>query len=226
MLLWPSSVRELWLAFGREPPQNERLVPDNILNGRNFDLFSVRLRDISQQLTTLNLTAVIGRKLFWPLEAEESSSTSLPYWPNLTKYTLSLSATTPAGIWTFEENPLEKDDEPYVFEEHWHDLPEHLRPPFEDRNTIYFRTKATPGLLRDFYVSAGHAAQRMPRLQHMQLRSGTRRAIHDFRYIVDDNSVSATWGDTVSLEPEEDVLQVWRDAAFQHTGVENAIQLR
>jgi hypothetical protein len=113
---------------------------------------------------------MIGRELFWPLEAENTTSTSLPYWPNLTKYTLTISGATPAGTWLFEETPLGENDEHYTLPDRWQDLSEHLQPPIEDREGNFFRTTAAPELLRDLYVSAGHAAQRMPRLQHMQLK--------------------------------------------------------
>jgi hypothetical protein len=224
ILFWPSSVREFWLEFPHRPLQNERLVPENVLNGADFDLFSARLRDLSQQLTKINLTAMIGRELFWPLEAE--NSTSLPYWPNLIEYSLGLSGITPAGTWLFEENPAEKDDEPYIIEDSWQDLPEHLQPPVEDRNAVLFRTKAAPELLRDLSLSAGRAAQRMPRLQRMQLKCHFNCALHDYDSLVDGKTASATWGDIIALEPEKDVLAVWRDAAFYHTGVENGIQFR
>ncbi|KAL3484495.1 hypothetical protein BJX62DRAFT_248375 [Aspergillus germanicus] len=145
---------------------------------------------------------MIGRELFWPLEAE--NSTGLPSWPNVIEYSLGLSGITPAGTWLFEENPAEKDDEPYIIEGSWQDLPEHLRPPVEDRER----------------------GPRMPRLQRIQLKCHFNRALHDYDYLVDGKTASATWGDTIALEPEKDVLAVWRDAAFYHTGVANGIQFR
>lgn len=90
-------MRQLWLEFPRFAPQNERVVPEHILDGANFDLFSVRLRDLSQQITTIYLRGMVGRELFWPLKAAGDSETSLPYWPYLTNYTIFLSGTTPAG---------------------------------------------------------------------------------------------------------------------------------
>jgi hypothetical protein len=60
----------------------------------------------------------------------------------------------------------------------------------------------------------------------MQLKCYSNRALHGYEYIVDGKSASATWSDTLFLEPEEKVFRVWRDVAFQHTGVENGIQFR
>ncbi|KAL4874661.1 hypothetical protein BJY04DRAFT_211876 [Aspergillus karnatakaensis] len=160
---------------------------------------------------------MVSPEVFWPLGAAEDSETTLPYWPNLTNYTISLSGTTPAGEWLFEEDPDadEEIDEPYEFPNTWQDLLQRLWPAAEDRNAYLFRRKATPALLRDIYVSAGRAAQRMPRLQHMAIKCfDCRFAMHDFDYIFDK----------VKSELEEEVFRVWRDAAFQHTGFENRVQ--
>ncbi len=219
-------MRQLWLEFPRFAPQNERVVPEHILDGANFDLFSVRLRDLSQQITTIYLRGMVGRELFWPLKAAGDSETSLPYWPYLTNYTIFLSGTTPAGEWFFEEDPNDEDNEPYEPTNSWQRLSERLWPAVEDRDRFMFRKKATPALLRDIYVSAGRAAQRMPRLQHMEIKCFSNRALHEFGYIVDGHSASATWTDSIKAELEEEVFRVWRDAVFQHTGVKNAIQFR
>ncbi|KAL2801585.1 hypothetical protein BJX63DRAFT_417029 [Aspergillus granulosus] len=90
---------------------------------------------------------MMGRELFWPLGAENTTSTSLPYWPNLTKYTLYLSAATPAGTWLFEETPSEKEDEPYTLTDRSQGLPEYLRLPIEDRNAIFFALRQRLSLL-------------------------------------------------------------------------------
>ncbi|KAJ6109960.1 hypothetical protein N7486_002195 [Penicillium sp. IBT 16267x] len=104
-------------------------------------------------------------------------------------------------------------------------LPEHKQRAPEDRVLNAFRMKASPELMNELYMSSGRAAQRMPRLKFMSIRTSEAHAYHSFEYEVDGTTAKETWDAKSLFTPDEPVLQAWRDAAFQHTGVELEVQL-
>jgi hypothetical protein len=77
----------------------------------------------------------------------------------------------------------------------------------------------------NFYTPVGRAAQRMPRLKYMELHIHHSRARHEFKYKVKDKTVTASWADEIVFQPEERVLQIWRDVACQHTGSHSSLEV-
>lgn len=176
------------------------------------DLFSAQLRGFSQQLTSLSLQyAVVGKELFWPATTDENSR--LPFWPNLTTFRLEYRDTSPSGEWYFEIGPIEEVEEGGA-----------VRPLRQNRYPRY-RAKGSVGLLQEFYISAGRAAQRMPRLQCMDLKCFAPLVSHGFVYEVKGKAATAIWTAPAEYAPEECVVNVWRDAAFQHTGEESSLEV-
>jgi hypothetical protein len=228
--LLPPSVQSYDLVFYNETPRNEAFLPINLVEGKLEDLFSARLRDFSQQLTSLSLSdAVIGKELFWPVN--HNRNVQFPYWPRLTMFRLNYRATSPSGEWYFERDPNEDVGEevdeierpilPGV-------LPDYLQPPPEDRRLQFLRSKASAKLIQEFYISAGRAAQRMPRLQYMNLTCHYGLIDHSFDYQVKEKVATATWTDLslAGYAPDESIVQVWRDAAFQHIGITSSLEVK
>ncbi|GAD92251.1 predicted protein [Paecilomyces variotii No. 5] len=217
--IWPSSVKHFKLYFWYDPPEDHTYFPAGIVGVDVEDPLSVSLRHFSQQLTTITLTGVVGREFFWPFD----SKGQLPFWPNLRDIYLEHKKITPSGQWLFEYNPEDDVNEWEPLAMYGEDLlrsrPDYLLPPAEDRNINQFRTKAS-GLMSDFYVSAGHAAQRMPKLKSMVLASGPSGELwtHRFEYTTDGENSLLYWLDEVPFQPEKRVLQVWREVAREHTG--------
>ncbi|GIJ89545.1 hypothetical protein Asppvi_008487 [Aspergillus pseudoviridinutans] len=220
--LLPPSVQSFDLVFYNDAT-GETFEPTNLVQGKLEDLFSARLRDFSQQLTSLSLQyAVVGKELFWPVNADEN--TQHPYWPNLTIFRLNFEPRSPSGEWYFERDPNEDvgDDE----REEIPLLSVFFRSPSQDQRARFLRSKASAKLIQEFYISAGTAAQRMPRLQYMVLKCYSGLITHEFQYQVEEKVATATWTDLAGYAPEECVVQVWRDAAFEHTGVESSLEVK
>ncbi|KAJ5919201.1 hypothetical protein N7466_010144 [Penicillium verhagenii] len=228
--LLPSSIKELYLQFTSIRPRNEDSTPANLVDGKIEDPLSSSLRDFSQQLTSMSLIdIVVGKELFWPINSMDVDDMQLPSWPNLTTIYIECGITTPSGEWLFERDPSEDDDFEPNFERD-DCLPEHKQRAPEDRVLNSFRVKASPKLMNGLYMSSGRAAQRMPRLKFMSIQTKEARAYHYFKYEVDGTTVDgmtakATWDAMGVFTPDDTVLQAWRDAAFQHTGVELEVRL-
>lgn len=200
------------------------------MDGNAEDPLSSRLRDFSQQLTAIHLEdIVVGKELFWPIAPKDD--TQLPSWPKLTSFRLQYTITTPSGGWYFERNPAEEGEDAdgggdSDLEDQYSRMQEHLRPPLEDRFPQSSRTKVSSELINEFYVSAGRAAQRMPKLKYMHLETSSGQGRHWFQYEVKGKTATATWADMILFQPEERVLEVWRDAARQHTGSESNLEVK
>jgi hypothetical protein len=209
----PQSVQRFDLIFFTEESGNETLEPINLVQGKMEDLFSAQLRNFSGQLTSLCLQyAVVGKDLFWPVN--DDGNAQAPFWPNLTIFRLEYRETSPSGQRYFEIEPIEDIEDGRA-----------LRPLRENWHSRY-RAKASMELLQELYISAGRAAQHMPRLQCMDLKCVFTLVSHGFMYEVNEKAATATWTDPAAYAPEECVLQVWRDAAFEHTGVESSLEVK
>jgi hypothetical protein len=83
-------------------------------------------------------------------------------------------------------------------------------------------------LIQELYISAGRAAQRTPRLQYMNLTCHFGLIDYSFDYQVKEKVATATWTDLslAGYAPNECIVQVWRDAAFQHTGIASSLEVK
>ncbi|KAJ5640651.1 hypothetical protein N7528_000276 [Penicillium herquei] len=219
---FPSSIKQLFLKFTGYGPENHDFAPANVVDGKIEDPLSSSLRDFSQQLTSMRLeNIVVAKELFWPINPTDD--TKLPTWSNLTHVELGHGITTPSGGWYFERDPEEDEIDPNP--EFVHNLPEHKMPAREDRRQNSFRVKPSARSLNELYMFAGRAAQRMPRLKSMSIGNKEFGVYLHFKYEVDGTTAKATWDGRSVYTPDDPTLQAWRDAAFQHTGLELEVQL-
>lgn len=141
-----------------EAPTNQDDIPRNILLlSRPTDHLSISLRKFSCQpfLTHLSLNGpiLISPSLFWPCDrTEPSSSTNLPFWPNLLHFGVYLNIATPSGSWYFVKNPAESvQDSPM------------------DSFGRSYRTYPNDETITPLLIAMGRAAGRMPGLKHMSV---------------------------------------------------------
>lgn len=238
--LWPSSVRELTIDFCHIPHSDENYPPTILTAEGNTDPLSLSLRDFSQQLIGMSCTqCVVGKDLFWPLKDD---NIQLPFWPRLKYLHLAYVPVTPSGKWLFEkEEPAGDEDDDYNSDDPssiYDDMEEidkyWIFP--EDRKFKSIRTKFNHELFNEFYISAGKAALRMPKLRYMKLVTSNCEK-HEFEYLVEGGVAKATWSNSCkrtsfqpweqemrrakaisAFQPNDQVLQLWNQVASEHTG--------
>ncbi|KAJ6131694.1 hypothetical protein N7471_006909 [Penicillium samsonianum] len=201
----PLTIRVLSFGFAYITPEDENYPPAASTVEGNTDPLSSRLREFSQQLTVMGGNqCVLGKELFWPLN---------DYIP-----------ITPCGKWMFEqdndaEEPDYDSDGLGSYYDDMDDTDLDWVPP-EDRKCRLFRTKFVHELFNQYYLSAGKAALRMPKLDSMLL-DVSHRPQHRFWYQVENEMAKVTWSsedDPKAFEPSEEVLQIWNQVALEHTG--------
>jgi hypothetical protein len=186
--------------------------------------------------------------LFSPF-SPQGDDINLPFWPNLIKVSVEYPQVTPSGEWLCQREPGEAvdddtDDAYDSFGVDENDYPEYVRIPLEDRKSTYFRTRIIAGYVDRFYLSAGRAALRMPKLRQMRLVANTSRPEYSFEYKVEAGRAKLSWSNedisdpretdaSARLEkakriyqPDEQVFQIWRKVALQHTGSELEVEFK
>ncbi|OQD83217.1 hypothetical protein PENANT_c017G06314 [Penicillium antarcticum] len=242
----PPNIQGLCLKFAYNPPRDHNYPPPILAEGET-DLLSTHLREVSRNLSYLNIeSTVIGPELFWPLNSQDKSS-GLPSWPHLTSFVVGYAPVTPFGQWLFERpsESLEDDVEANegangVDEREWQPGFPWTAP--EDRKINNFRTNTIMRFANNLYMSAGQAALQMPKLESMTLATaGSHNPRQVFKYTVANGVAKLTWShvDFIGLfllkyqvgwaglrrviewfQPDEQVLELWKKVAFQHTGGE------
>ncbi|KAJ5970395.1 uncharacterized protein N7479_000313 [Penicillium vulpinum] len=164
--------------------------------------------------------------IFWPLNDDDPKPL---FWPHLTSLTLEYIPITPCGQWLFkQDDDVEPDydsDSVGSYYDDMDDTDQDWVPP-EDRKFRRFRTKFVHELFNQYYLSAGKAALRMPKLESMLL-DVSNRSEHRFWYQVENGVAKVTWlGDDYprGFEPSDEVLQLWKQVALEHTGRDLVVQ--
>ncbi|CAI7636688.1 unnamed protein product [Penicillium viridicatum] len=218
----PLAIRDLTVDFAYSTPEDEKYPPAASTAEENTDPLSSRLREFSQQLTVMGGNqCVLGKELFWPLNGDNPEP---PFWPHLTGVSVDYIPVTPCGKWMFEqdddaEEPDYDSDSLGSYYDDMDDTDQDWVPP-EDRKCRLFRTKFVHELFNQYYLSAGKAALRMPKLDSMLL-DVSHRPQHRFWYQVENEVAKATWSsedDPKAFEPSDEVLQIWNQVALEHTG--------
>ena len=88
------------IVIQHEWPFDQRLAGRNIVSsGLSYDPFSAALRILSQNLTSLTVSAHLDSTLFWPSYQEENIVA--PFWPFLRNLDVNFDMVTPFGDWYF-----------------------------------------------------------------------------------------------------------------------------
>lgn len=133
---------------------------------------------------------------------------------------------TPSGKWLFTDRPDrdENDDFESADSDPDGDFPEYVRTPLEDRSGKYFREVGVSDLFNDLYMAVGQAALQMPRLELMKMETQTGPGHNWFRY-TSKGEIKATWSDFHGFQPSDEVLDLWKKVAFEHTGGDLIVEL-
>ena len=220
--LLPSSIKIFNFTFNYKPPRDHNFSPDNITN-RGVDALSSRLHEFSQQLEKLGLYGMtIGNELFW----QPGSSDKLPSWPDLTTIEIQYTPSTLFGKWLFiDRSDRDEYDHYESSDSDPHDeFPECVRTVLEDRSGKPFREVSVPSLFNELYMAVGRAALCMPRLEFLSMETESGRGHHRFRYSSEDEAC-ANWSDLFGFQPEERVLDLWKQVASKHTGGDLLVKL-
>ncbi|KAJ5496511.1 hypothetical protein N7463_008498 [Penicillium fimorum] len=200
---WPPSLRQLDLRYEATPPPADNLsAPLNPIP----DFRCRALHELTQQLQSVDLSQIIiSPELFWPGDASHTT----PFWPILTKFAASYRYFPPHGSSPFGESqtvdeyssPVSSDDS--------------IEQSDELQQSLY------PRMLRKYldelFLAAGRAAQRMPRLNLMEIDIGTLRVPAFeccFRY--DAILGTATWTTFSEFRLSNEVQEAWDFAAKSH----------
>jgi hypothetical protein len=156
-------------------PENQDNRPPQIPSIRGRDLLSLNLGALPQQLVTLDLSGILRNDLF-------SHGFS---WPHLQRLQLWMFMCTPSGEWMIEKDPADSDSdldvEPYEdLSDHMH---EHQLPARIHYPNNPCRTLPRKDLVDDFFLAAGMAAARMPKLQSMVVLNES--SVLEFEYSSD-----------------------------------------
>ncbi|KAJ5640367.1 uncharacterized protein N7484_008229 [Penicillium longicatenatum] len=196
---------------------------DDDVTDEGVDPLSLKLHKFSQQLETLSIDGMtFGNELFWPPESNDNS----PSWPDLKTISIDYMPTTPSGKWLFvDRSDRDEDDQYESMDSDPHDeWPEYVRTPLEDRSSGPFREVSVPGLFNELYMAVGQAALRMPKLEDLRMDTESGRVHHRFRYST-EGEICATWSDRLGFQPEERVLELWKQVASEHTGQSLKVKL-
>ncbi|KAJ6108259.1 hypothetical protein N7523_009582 [Penicillium sp. IBT 18751x] len=220
--LLPPSIKNLHFHFNYGPPMNHNFSPDEITD-EGVDPLSLKLHKFSQQLETLSIDGMtFGNELFWPPESNDNP----PSWPDLKTISIDYIPTTPSGEWLFvDRSDRDEDDQYESMDSDPHDeFPEYVRTVLEDRSGKPFREVSVPGLFNELYMAVGQAALYMPKLEDLRMETESGRVHHRFRYST-EGDVCATWSDRLGFQPEERVLNLWKQVASEHTGQDLTVKL-
>jgi hypothetical protein len=156
---------------------------------------------------------------------------------------------TPSGEWLLDRDPGETpedstDDFDATFGDEEDSYPEYVRIPLQDRKSKFFRTRIIAGHVDRLYASAGRAALRMPKLRWMMLQN-VGPVHYSLEYEVQAGLSKLTWRNrdltdgpyepdalvrrekAKSLyQPDEEVFEIWRNVAIQHTGRDVEIEFK
>ncbi|GLI72237.1 hypothetical protein PoHVEF18_000407 [Penicillium ochrochloron] len=205
-----------------EATSDHNFSTDDITD-QGVDALSSQLHKFSQQLETLSVYGMtFGNELFWPLKLNNSH----PSWPGLKTIDIEYIPSTPFGKWLFvDRSDRDEDDRYESTDSDQHDeFPEYVRTVLEDRSSKLFREVSVPGLFNELYMAVGQAALYMPKLEDLRMETESGRVYYRFRYST-EGDICASWSDRLGFQPEERVLNLWKQVASEHTGQDLTVKL-
>jgi hypothetical protein len=205
-------------------PSNQENQPSAIPSIGSHDLLSFNLGALSRQLVTLDLSGIFSNDLF----SHEFN------WPQLQRVQLWIFMCTPSGDWMIEKDPQDSDTE--LFAEPYEDLSDYMHN-HELPAPIHYpnnpcRTLPRQGLIDAFFLSAGKAAAKMPKLQSMVVLSEP--SVFEFEYSSDGYSKGCVeWqtlatfhADPPTYQPSDEVTEAWKDAVAMRQGDDLKVSIK
>ena len=232
----PSSLRDFNLSYSKSIPLDHSFQTPSILDetdGNDHDKLSLALHKLSQRLVTFSLSANVGPEVLWPLERHGTQDDD-PLWPRMRDYFVDPGAIAPSGQWRFQRPDDESD---YESESDSSDLDPLVLPGDETEDP--FRTQLSRDAVDPLLLAAARAVRRMPALRRMHFTVGPPPGAMrlQVKYMVEGGDSrgggGGGGGDGGAAElivhcspvfhPDEEVLQIWREAAEEHAGVNSGL---
>lgn len=206
----------------------------------NNDKLSLALYKLSHRLVRFYLSADIGPEILWPSVSIVNDSNPSPSWPIMQQYIITPGAIAPSGKWFFVErsdaSEYESDDDDI------HSWTSDMQPGPGDEKEDSFREQLDPDAARPWLLAAARAAGQMPALLNMSFSLNppgfgnsldiTYRVIRNTGRLAHGGSGGGRAGTgpaklTVQthpvFDPDEEIMQAWREAAREHTGEESGL---
>jgi hypothetical protein len=237
----PSSLRHFDLLCERHPPLDHSFQTPSILDETDRDhndKLSLALHQLSQRLVTFKLMADVGPETLWPLALERTAPDQQdndPLWPTMRHYGIYPGPIAPSGKWLFELDPdgsgFGSDNGSFI-------SVESTVVPGDEREDP-FRDKLDVDAAHAMILAMARAARRMPALRTMEFRLypplSRDKGLLEVVYTTEAGTarggtpVAPPGGGSATAEllveswpvyqPDEEVMQTWREAAQEHSGV-------
>lgn len=219
----PSSLQHFRLTYYRRIPLDHSFQTPNILDESDGDKLSLAFHNLSQRLTCFDLKADVGPEVLWPLEQTQGND---PLWPKMRRYSILHSAIAPSGQWRYLRSDSIDDDDDDGDPE-WDAASSETDPVAlpGDEKEEHFRSKLDREAVDPLLLAAARAARRMPALSHMFFSldepAGAGRLEVD--YTVKQGTAKLEFECHPLFNPDEEVLQIWRETEKEHVGAESGL---
>ena len=215
----PSSLQHFELEYHRAVPLDHSFqTPSLDETDRHNDKLSLALYKLSQRLTTFTLMADVGPEVLWPFEHTQDKDS---LWPRMQRYFINPGAIAPSGQWRFlPSDSNDSDDEQDMLS---NDIDPFAAP--GDEIEEHFRNNPDPKAVHALLLATARAVRRMPVLRDMRFvleRIGDGQL--EVEYMVKAGTTRVGTAELVveshplPFRPDEEVLQIWREAAEEHVG--------
>lgn len=224
----PSSLQTFYLLYDRQPPLNHSYQPPSVLDetDQDGDKLSVALRKLSHRLGSFTLLADVGPEIFWPSETERREDTAQPRWPTMRKYSITPGPIDPSGEWRYRRAPDYSDtDDDEGSMDSMLAYEASIAAPGDDWEDP-FREELDGDAVGQLLLAAARAAACMPKLFSMSftMNPPARGDELDFFYTARRKAgvgvPKLCIGSHPVYHPDEEVLNLWREAARVNVGAE------
>ncbi|KAG7290932.1 hypothetical protein NEMBOFW57_000937 [Staphylotrichum longicolle] len=224
---WESSYLDLRAAAGKSVQDEAEALPElrciqDILDESGGDKLSLAFHKLSQRLTSFDLIADVGPEILWPLEQTQGND---PLWPKMRRYNILHSAIAPSGQWRYLRS--DSNDDGDDDDDEWDAASSETDPVAlpGDEKEDHFRSKLDREAVDPLLLAAARAARRMPALSHMFFSldepAGAGRLEVD--YTVKQGTAQLEFECHPLFNPDEEVLQIWRETEKEHVGAESGL---
>ena len=205
-------------------------------DGDGNDKLSLALHKLSHRLVSFSLLADVGPEILWPSALTVDGTKSSPPWQLMQQYSISPGAIAPSGRWLYvrrsDASEYESDDDDDSDALSW---TSDMQPGPGNEKEDSFREQLDPDAAGPWLVAAARAASRMPEPRSISFKLNPPGFGFQLnvQYSVTQNTAHSTHGYSAGtglilakltiethpiLNPDERVMQAWREAARKLKG--------
>ncbi|KAM5350393.1 hypothetical protein ACJ41O_006898 [Fusarium nematophilum] len=191
ILALPESITYFELQYSLDVPKDHSVQPPSIVPPGQTDNLSEALCKFSQRehLKRFRANGSFDADILWCPDSESS-------WPGMESYEIGFLPVTPSGKWLA--------------------IPGRNASGWGSDEALAFRGPADPEFVHDVVVAGGRAASRMPRLKRMNLNVGAPWRYRFWYSTHTKGKPCLKMSGKKIPRPDEEMLQVWREAAKEH----------